>query len=139
MLWISSHEALEPSERPLRSYFSRYEYTCSLRGSSRVISLYTQVLPTMFLEASWTHQKVEPKFTISYPYFANSNLKTRSPQSSLGQRLHVSQKKVTVLVARSCSTLGDPMDFNPEDSSVHGILQARILEWVAIPFSKRSS
>ena len=34
--------------------------------------------------------------------------------------------------------LCDPMDGSPPDSSVHGILQARILEWVAIPFSKGS-
>ena len=33
-------------------------------------------------------------------------------------------------------TLCDPMDYSPPGSSVHGILQARILEWVAIPFSK---
>ena len=36
---------------------------------------------------------------------------------------------------QSCSTLCDPMDYNPTGSSVHGILQARILEWVAMPAS----
>ena len=41
-----------------------------------------------------------------------------------------------VLVIQSCLTLCDPMDFSPPSSSVHGILQARILDWVAIPFSK---
>ena len=40
-----------------------------------------------------------------------------------------------VLVTQSCPTLCDPMDCSPPDSSVHGILQTRILEWVAIPFS----
>ena len=35
-----------------------------------------------------------------------------------------------VLIARSCSALCYPMDCNPLGSSVHGILQARILEWV---------
>ena len=39
------------------------------------------------------------------------------------------------LVAQSCPTLCDPMDCSPPGSSVHGILQARILEWVAISFS----
>ena len=38
-----------------------------------------------------------------------------------------------VLVTQTCPTLRDPMDCNPPDSSVHGILQARILEWVACP------
>ena len=44
-----------------------------------------------------------------------------------------------VLVAQSCLTLSDPMDCRPPGSSVHGILQARILEWVAILFSSGSS
>ena len=42
-------------------------------------------------------------------------------------------------VAQSCPTLCDPMDCSLRGSSVHGIFQARILEWVAISFSKRSS
>ena len=42
-------------------------------------------------------------------------------------------------VAQSCPTLCNPMDCGLPGSSVHGILQARILEWVAIPFSKGSS
>ena len=42
-------------------------------------------------------------------------------------------------VAQSCPTLRDPMDCSPPGSSVHGILQARTLEWVAIPFSRGSS
>ena len=41
--------------------------------------------------------------------------------------------------ARSCLTLCNPMDCSPPDSSVHGIFQARILVWVAISFSRRSS
>ena len=44
--------------------------------------------------------------------------------------------KVKVLVSHSGLTLCDPMDCSPSDSSVHGILQAGILEWVAIPFSR---
>ena len=42
-------------------------------------------------------------------------------------------------VAQSCPTLCDSMDCSPSGSSVHGILQARILEWVAISFSRASS
>jgi len=38
-----------------------------------------------------------------------------------------------------CLTLCDPMNYSPPGSSVHGILQARILEWVAIPFRRGSS
>ena len=38
-------------------------------------------------------------------------------------------------VAQSCLTLSDPMDGSPPGSSIHGILQARVLEWGAIAFS----
>ena len=41
-----------------------------------------------------------------------------------------------VLVPQSCPTLCDPMDCSPSGSSVHGILQARIPEWVAMPSSR---
>ena len=40
------------------------------------------------------------------------------------------------LVAQSCPTPGDPRDWSPPGPSVHGIPQARILEWVAISFSR---
>ena len=46
---------------------------------------------------------------------------------------------VLCLVAQLCLTLCDPMDCSPPGSSVMGILQARILEWVAMPSSRRSS
>ena len=39
-------------------------------------------------------------------------------------------------VAQSCPTLSDPMDCSPPGSSVHGIIQARVLEWGAIRFSR---
>ena len=42
-------------------------------------------------------------------------------------------------VTQSCSTLCDPMDCSPPGSSVHGIFQARELEWGAISFSRGSS
>ena len=47
-----------------------------------------------------------------------------------------SEKKVKVLVAQSYPTLFDPIDCRPPGSSVHEILWERILEWVAVPFSR---
>ena len=44
-----------------------------------------------------------------------------------------------MLVAQLCPTLWDPMDCSPPGSSVHGILQATVMEWVVIPFSRGSS
>ena len=42
-------------------------------------------------------------------------------------------------IAQSCPTLWEPMDYSLPGSSAPGILQARILEWIAMPFSRRSS
>ena len=46
---------------------------------------------------------------------------------------------LNMLITQLCLTVCDPMDHSPAGSSVHGILQARILQWVAIPFSRGSS
>ena len=46
---------------------------------------------------------------------------------------------ICCLVAQLCPTLCDPMDCSPPGSSIHGIFQARILEWIAMPFSRGSS
>ena len=64
--------------------------------------------------------------------------KSAVPASSL-LAIHECGKKVEVLVAQQCLTLWDTTDCSPPGSSVHRILQARILEWVAISFSRGSS
>jgi len=46
---------------------------------------------------------------------------------------------IGLLVTQSCPTLSDPMVCSPPGSSVHGIFQARVLEWIAISFSRGSS
>ena len=47
--------------------------------------------------------------------------------------------KLKVLVTQLCPTLCNPLDCSRPYSSIHGILQARTLEWVAMPFPKGSS
>ena len=47
--------------------------------------------------------------------------------------------QMVVLVTQLCPTLCDPIYCSLSVSSVHGIIQARILEWVAIPFSRGCS
>ena len=59
---------------------------------------------------------------------------------SLSQtHFNIKNQHLSVLVTQSCLTLCDPMDYSPLGSSVHGILQARILEWVAISTSTKLS
>ena len=54
-------------------------------------------------------------------------------------KIRITQGHCFCLAAQSCPTLCDPMDCSPPGSSVHGISQVRILEWVAISFSMGSS
>ena len=49
--------------------------------------------------------------------------------------LHCVKVKSASEVAQSCPTRSDPMDCSPPGSSIHGIFQARVLEWLAIAFS----
>ena len=58
---------------------------------------------------------------------------------NLWRRWGLSWTKKRVLIAQSCLTLCDPKDCSPPGFSVHGISQARILEWVAVPSSMGSS
>ena len=57
------------------------------------------------------------------------------PLSLESQRLNY----LGLLIIHLCPTVCDPTDCSPPGSSVHGILQARTLEWAAIPFSRGSS
>ena len=50
--------------------------------------------------------------------------------------LHERNKFFKTEVAQSCPTVCDPMDCSPPGSFVHGIFQARVLEWVAVAFSR---
>ena len=68
---------------------------------------------------------IEPESHYIYLYWQMGSLPLRSDQIRW--------------VTQSCPTLCNPMDCNLPGSSVHGILQARLLEWVAIPFSRESS
>ena len=66
-----------------------------------------------------------------------------SPDKSTGVRCHFLLQCMKVKseseVTQSCPTLIDPMDYSPPGSSIHGIFQARVLEWDAIVFSVKSA
>ena len=64
---------------------------------------------------------------------------TRQGKERVGQIEKEALTYMCVLVAKLCLTLCDPVDCSPPGSSVHGILQAKILEWVAMPSSRGSS
>ena len=70
------------------------------------------------------------KFVIHFKMLYYILFSLRPCEVSRGEYTHVCS------VAPSCPILCNPMDYSPPDSSVHGILQARMLEWVAMPSSK---
>ena len=102
------------------------------------------------LERLW--QEAEPADGTSWIQWQSlhKQLSPQMPGPVLGTRMQPWAKQIPALmetytqrkgelVTQSCPTLCDPVDCNPPGSSVHGILPARILEWVAIPFSRESS
>ena len=52
------------------------------------------------------------------------------------REIEVTRRRSDSEVAQSCPTLSNPMDCSPPGSSIHGIFQARVLEWGAIAFSE---
>ena len=100
----------------------------------------------------WDSDTIQPSHPLSPPSLPAPNLSQHwDPFQWVGSLHHVA--KVLELqhqsfqwsevkwseVAQSCPTLSDPMNGSLPGSSIHGIFQARILEWVAISFSRRSS
>ena len=72
------------------------------------------------------------------PIHLNSHIGALTPIYLYGNRAS-KEMCVCVLVAQLCPILHNTKDHSPPGSSVHGITQARILGWVAIPFSRGSS
>ena len=98
--------------RQTRFYFSHFHSKVSWRPGR--LSKLSQV----------THLRIQPSPLDSKPQI-------------LYPRTHWFYWKVPLAGTQLCPTLCDPMDCSPSSSSVHGIFQARILEWIAISFSRQ--
>ena len=96
--------------------------------------------PTSVLLAGESH---EQRSLVNYSPWGCKELDTTERLSLHSTKCkHMESKptlKVKMLVTQSCPTLHNPMDCSLPDSSLHGILQVRILEWVAMPSSRGSS
>ena len=75
-----------------------------------------------------------PKFKPGSPALQAEALPSETPGKPTHRHTHIHSE-----VTQSCPTLCDPMDYSLPGSSIHGIFQARILEWVAMPSSRASS
>ena len=110
---------------------SCYGAEASLRGQS---------LPTQF--ASYPKFAIYPQHpfsSVSSDKHYVSNLLTIDPWPSALDTRFSKLMEYVCFVTLSCLTLWDPLDCSPPGSSVHGIFQARIPEWVVISFSSGSS
>ena len=108
--------------------FKNYLYIASQLFAFELMLLKWCLIPVLFLYFSTVlcsdlELTVKSKFALSNPVSSNRH------------RFSISK----VLVARSYLTLCNPMDSSPPGSSVHGILQARILEWITMPSSRGPS
>ena len=95
--------------------------------SQRILQHHNSKVSILWLSAFFQVQ-------CSYPYMTPG----KSEPLTLWT-LDIHKVKVKVLVTQSCLTLCNPMDCSPPGSFIHGIPQARILEWVAISFSSSDS
>ena len=113
-------------------------------GSSAIVRNKTERSRIFFPPFSPLVSLAEPKYRNNCIQGTDIGLDTSAPpESGLATctNIHTCVGVCTSLcsVTRSCPTLRNSMDRSPPGSSVHGISQARILEWVAICFSRGSS
>ena len=76
----------------------------------------------------WFHSAVKTQIHPEPPSSSASLSRLGTRNTKCSSMKEFLKRKVKVLVAQSCRTLWDPMDYNPPGSSVRGILQAGILE-----------
>jgi len=105
---------------------------CSSKG--RILEIFfVFIMSPLKYQFSWYKEYKRPRW---HSLGSSPRLSLSSPVALDSSR---SPRAVLCLVARLCLPLCNPMDYSLPGSSVHGILQARILEWVAISFSRGSS
>ena len=85
----------------------------------------------------WCNLKIKTDISRTF-YSLRNPLALRMVRSNIGNRKIVLITAAAAKSLQSCPTLCDPIDSSPPGSPVPGILQARILEWVAISFSNAS-
>ena len=99
--------------------------------------------PTYFLKLSWDINPTVKFSSLNKLFFLCAILylflKYITSILTLSKCFITMKSEVKVLITQLCLILCKPMDCSLPGSSVHGILQARVLEWVAIPFSQRSN
>ena len=95
--------------------------------------------------ASTPHSILIPAYFLNPLYWVNPTIPSAVEPQITPYSLYSDDRlrRVSISICakslQSCLTICDPMDCSPPGSSVHGVLQARILEWISISFSRGSS
>ena len=136
-MWVWSVDREDSLEKEMATHSSILQKIPQGRGPSHrliagagyIIHLYSFLKFCLQTEIASSFKAPFFFFLLSFPCIKDSNM----------YFLHNHQKCGEVWVAQSCLTLCDPMDCGSPGSSVYEILQARIWEWLTIPFSEGSS
>ena len=108
--------------------FSQGSTVFSCRRACVCMYLYTAHTHYMCIQTIYTYVYITPVCT-------GMGVSPDPDPAPLDTQAQEGECRVVCAHAQSCPTLCDPLDCSPPGSSVHGVLQARILEWVAISFS----
>ena len=126
--WWPSHPLSSPSPPAfnLSQHQGLFQWVSSSHQLAKVLDLQNQSFQWMNIQ-DW----------FLYDWLVGSPCSPRDCQESspTPQFKSINSSTLIVLVTQLCLTLCNPMDYSSPGSSVHGILRARTLEWVAIPFS----
>ena len=112
---------------------------CSPPSSSVCGILQPRVLEWVAISLSRGSSRPRDRNCVSYVSCIAGFLTTEPLGKPYKNQTDIRSQIPEVKVSQLCLTLYDPMDCSQQGSSVHEILHARILEWVAIPFSRGSS
>ena len=123
-----------------------------MNGNTPGLPVHHQLLEFTQTHVYWVGDAIQPSHSLLSPSPPTFNLSQHQDLfkwvSSLNQVAKVLEFQLQLQsfqrigegeVTQSCPTLCNPMDSSPSGSSIHGVFQTRILEWVAISFSRGSS
>ena len=123
----------------LHSLIDKFSMTAWVLPESGSLQLRWGILQKTFADLEWSLQSRAAMGSQSYEAGKWGRQSHHVIKSCRKAGLHPRVGLVLMLSAQLCTTLCEPMDCSPPGSSIHGIFQTRILEWVAVSFSRVSS
>ena len=151
MMYRKSHCVVIRTHHVLKPFFSPFPTWCQVvplsLPSVLTLDIFSSFLKTPYMECLEYHLETRLTRIFLFFFLSFTNLMRvwwgihlgRRPKLGPGGSSRISLLSSLCVPAQLCLTLCDPRDCSPSDSSVHGIFQARTLEWVAISSSREPS